>query len=373
MDLALTQGQEMLRRSAREFLEAECPTTLVRELEVSDIGYSSELWGRMAGLGWLGLALPVEHGGEGGDLIDQLVLAEEVGRALLPSPLLTSSILCGQLILKAGNSSQLSRFLPNLAQGKTIMSLALSEANGDFNPGQVSAVAVTRDEGYAVSGAKTFVPYAASADFFICVARNGDSRGFSLALVEVNSPGVTVTPLKSIANFPQAQVELRDVTVPRENILGVAGSGGKSLLQALEWATLVQCGEMVGRTQKILEMAVDYSKSRIQFGRPIGTFQAIQHQCADLRVAVDVAQTLTYRAACSLIEGLPCSEEIAIAKAAADEVSRLSTVTGHGIYAGISYTVEHDMQLYSARNRLAEANLGNTAYHIDRIAGLMGL
>ena len=147
----------------------------------------------------------------------------------------------------------------------------------------------------------------------------------------------------------------------------------RSYQQALEYATLVQCGEMVGRAQRVLEMVVDYSKTRVQFGRPIGSFQAIQHQCADLRVAIDGTRLLVYRAGCSVAEGLSCSEEIAMAEVSADDTSRRATVTGHGIFAGISYTVEHDMQLYSARNKLAEASMGNTTSHIAQIATFMGL
>ena len=155
-------------------------------------------------------------------------------------------------------------------------------------------------------------------------------------------------------------MEFSDVEVGPDGILGEVGKGGDALVKSLEWATLVQCGEMVGRGRKILEMVIDYAKTRVQFGRPIGAFQAIQHQLADLRVAVDAAELLTYRAACSMSEGRDCSEEIALAKASADEMSRMSTVVGHGVYAGISYTVEHDMQLFSARNRLAEADGGGT-------------
>ena len=220
---------------------------------------------------------------------------------------------------------------------------------------------------------KTFVPYAASADTLICVARGPEAGGVTLCLVSAKASGVVISPLTSIAGYPQARVEFNDVELAHDEILGQAGEGGEALDRALEWAALVQCGEMVGRGRKILEMVIDYAKNRVQFGRPIGAFQAIQHQLADLRVAVDAAELLTYRAACSMAEGHACAEEIALAKASADEMSRLSTVVGHGVYAGISYTVEHDMQLYSARNKLAEADGGGMLAQIDRIADAMGL
>ncbi len=368
MDLSLNESQEMLRRTAREFLEANCPTTLVRELEDSAEGYSPELWQQMAELGWLGLSLPVEHSGIGGDAVDQLVLSSEMGRALLPSPYLTSSIACGRLLELSGSPSQKSDMLPLLAQGRLIMSLALDEEAGGC-----STKVTKGDDRNSLNGVKSFVPFAISSDILICVAGGPEDGGISLLLLSPNADGVSIEPLASIAGYPQARVEFNDIEVTHEMILGEDMDGGLNLEPALEWATLVQCGEMVGRGRKILEMVIDYAKTRVQFGRPIGTFQAIQHQLADLRVAVDAAELLAYRAACSMSEGRDCSEEIALAKAAADEMSRMSTVVGHGVYAGISYTVEHDMQLYSARNRLAEAEGGGTFRQLENIRRAMGL
>ena len=363
----------MLRRSAREFLEANCPTSVIRDLENSNLPYSPELWDRMSSLGWPGLALPQQHGGEGGDIMDQLVLAEEIGRAILPSPLLTSSVTCGQLLLQAASPSQHAALLPGLARGQTIMTLALQEPHRNPSLDHLSTTAVLHRDVYRISGVKTFVPYAASADVIICAAKTEEPMSLILALIDAKLLGVAITPLSSIKGCPLADVEFDNVAVSQDSILGQPATARAHMVNALQWTTLVQCGEMIGRAQKILEMVIDYSKSRVQFGRPIGAFQAVQHQCADLRVAVDVARMLTYRAACSLQEGIPSSEEIAIARTAADEVSRLSTVTGHGIFAGISFTVEHDMQLYSARNRLAEASPGNALHQMDSIAQMMGL
>lgn len=358
----------MLRRTAREFLEANCPTTLVREVEASGMGYSPKLWRQMAELGWLGLSLPSEYGGEGGGAVDQLVLSEEMGRALLPSPYLPSVVTCGRLVSLAGSPSQRAEILPKLADGRLILSLGLDEE------GEECVTKVTNeDSGSRINGVKIIVPFASMSDMLICVADGPDDGGVSLCLVSANAEGVSIEPLASVAGYPQARVEFSDVAVGPDEILRGVGETGGALEKALEWTTLVQCGEMVGRGRKILEMVIDYAKTRVQFGRPIGAFQAIQHQLADLRVAVDTAELLSYRAACSMSEGRDCAEDIALAKASADEMSRMSTVVGHGVYAGISYTVEHDMQLYSARNRLAEADGGGTLGQIDRIAGMMGL
>lgn len=368
MNLALNESQEMLRRTAREFLEANCPTTLVRELEGSAEGFSRELWAQMSELGWLGLSLPVEYGGEGGNAVDQLVLSSEISRALLPSPYLTSVVTCGRLVELTGRDSQREEMLPLLAQGRLIMSLALDD-EGDRCSIQVGP----KDIGYRLNGVKTFVPFASASNMLICVAVEPDDGGVSLCPVSPNADGVSIETMTSVAGYPQARVMFDDVEIGVDEILGKVGEGVNALAEALEWAALVQCGEMVGRGRKILEMVIDYAKTRVQFGRPIGAFQAIQHQLADLRVAVDAAELLAYRAACGMAEGRDSSEEIALAKAAADEMSRMSTVVGHGVFAGISYTVEHDMHLYSARNRLAEAEVGGTPAQIDRIAGAMGL
>ena len=358
----------MLRRTAREFLEANCPTTLVREVEASGMGYSPELWRQMGELGWLGLSLPSEYGGEGGDAVDQLVLSEEMGRALLPSPYVASVVTCGRLVELSGSPSQRAEILPQVSQGKLILSLGLEEESVGC-----SAKVATGEGGYRLNGVKTFVAFANTAGTLVCAAGGLVDGGVTLCLVSTDAEGVSIETLASVAGYPQARVEFSDVAVGPDEILGGVGEAGGALEKALEWTTLVRCGEMVGRGRKILEMVIDYAKTRVQFGRPIGAFQAIQHQLADLRVAVDAAELLTYRAACSLSEGRDCSEEIALAKASAGEMSRISTVVGHGVYAGISYTVEHDMQLYSARNRLSEAESGGTLGQIDRIAGMMGL
>lgn len=358
----------MLRRTAREFLEANCPTTLVREIEAAGVGYSPELWSQMSELGWLGLPLPAEYGGEDGDAVDLVTLTSEMGRGLLPSPFLSSVVTCGKLIELAGRKSQRAELLPLLAQGQLIMSLALDEEGCGF-----STVLAAEGGGFRLNGVKSFVPFANSADRLICAVDAPDGRGVSLCVVSTGAEGVSIKALESIGGYTQARVEFKDVVVTHEMMLGEVMKGGEHLESMLEWARLARCGEMVGRGRKILEMVIDYAKNRVQFGRPIGVFQAIQHQLADLRVAVDAAELLTYRAACSMAEGRECGEEIAIAKASADEMSRMSTVVGHGVYAGISYTVEHDMQLYSARNWLAEAEDGGAIGQIDRIAGLMGL
>ncbi|MCH7738059.1 MAG: acyl-CoA/acyl-ACP dehydrogenase [Chloroflexi bacterium] len=364
MDFGLTEQQEILRRSAREFLEAECPTSLVREAEESGDGHSPELWRKMAGLGWLGISLPERYGGTGGSLTDQTVLFEEAGRALTPGPLLTSSVLAAQIVLNAGNDTQKADLIPRVVSGEVILTLA----RGD------RLETASRDGGLTLSGESSFVSHAGLASHIICATRPavGAWPETTLVLVDPQADGVFKTAMESIANYPQYLVEFDDVPLPDDAVLGEIAAGQPALELAVQRATVVQCAETLGRAQKVLEMVVEYANNRVAFGRPIGTFQAVQHRCADLRVAVDSGRMLTYQAAWKLDQGLPAGEEVSMAKAQAGTLSRTATEAGHSIFAGISFTLEHDMQLYSARAKIAEANLGDTEYHLDRLAAHMG-
>ena len=372
MDMALSEQQEMLKRAAREFLAAECPAILVRELEEREEGYSPELWRKMAELGLLGQGFSPEYGGAGGDLMDQMVLFEEIGRALLPSPLMTSSVLCGQTLLHCGSEAQKRELLLRMAQGQVILTLALTESTAAFDAGSIDVRAVARDDHYLINGVKLFIPYAHIADHILCVARTseGEARegGITLFLVDAKSGGITISPLQTMARDRQYEVAFLDVRVSQEKVLGGVDHGWAPVAKAIEVATVLQSAEMLGRAQRILEMVVEYSKSRVQFGRPIGSFQAIQHRCADLLVAVDGTRLIVYEAAWKLMKGRSDSTEVAMAKAAAGSLSRQAAVAGHVIFAGISFAVEHDMQLYTMRSKVAEVSLGDTDYHLGRIA-----
>ena len=382
MDLGLNEQQKLFSRTAREFLEAECPISLVRELEDSKEGYSLELWQKMAALGWLGLAIPVDHGGDGGNLMDQTVLFEEIGRAMVPGPLLASSAYVVRTILGAGSDEQKSRILPQFASGDTTVTTIL--AGQSLNDGRELSLRATIDgQGYALEGTAIFMPYADSSDMMLCVAGSlGQTEStvyLTLFLVARDSDGLTTNAMPSIGDYRQHEVRFRNVRVGPDATIGQVGGAATYLAPAQQWATVLQCADIVGRSEKILEMVVEYSKNRVQFGRPIGSFQAVQHQCADLRTAVDGARMATYHAAWKVDNTgnngtvRDASEEVAVAKAYAGSLSRLATAVGHGIFAGIAFTVEHDMQLYSMRSKIAEANMGDTDHHLEQLAVCMGL
>ena len=257
--MGLNEQQEILKRTAREFLEAECPTSLVREIEAGERGYSPELWKKMSELGWLGMALPPEHGGGGGNLVDQVVLFEELGRAIVPSPILTSTVLSGQTLLRGASEEQKRRLIPRIAGGDTVVTVATTGMGAGLDGVAPTVNGVIEGGHFVINGTAMFVPYAHLAEYILCPVETTD--GQTLFLMESQTPGITITLLESVANYKQHEVHFNDVIVPEENMIGQVGLGADPLRKAGEWATVVQCGELVGRAEKVLEMVVEYSKS----------------------------------------------------------------------------------------------------------------
>lgn len=370
MDLGFSEQQDMLRRVARQFLDAECPTTVVRELEQTEEGYSTKTWAKMGSLGWLGLTIPSKYGGEGGMLIDQVVLSEEIGRALLPGPFMTSSVLSGRIITMSDNENQKKEILRGISNGSMIVTTANLDTDGGFRSISPVTTATKYGEGYKVQGTKVFVPYA-NASKFIILPVTFDS-GLALLAVDTGNPDIKIVDMSSIGGYRQCKVDFDNAFVPTSGLLSGPDIGARVLEQAKEWATLAQCGEILGRTEKTLEITVEYAKNRTAFGRPIGAFQAVQHRCANLRVGIDGLRQALYQATSMIDSGLACSEQIAITKAYAGIVSRLATETGHSIFAGIAFAVEHDMHLYTQRAKISEAFLGDTDFQLDLLAEIIG-
>ncbi|MFC1968366.1 acyl-CoA dehydrogenase family protein [Chloroflexota bacterium] len=372
MDLALSEEQEMLRKMARDFLADRCPKTLVREMEEDEKGYSPELWREMAGLGLLGLAFPEKYGGSGGSFLDLAVLLEEMGRALLPGPFFSAVVLGGLTILDAGSEAQKQEFLPQISRGETIMALALTEPSAGYDAASVSLRAAADKDDYILDGTKLFVSDAHICHYMICVARTGEGgspeEGITLFLVDAKSPGISYTLLDTIASDRQCEVVFDKVRVPQTNILGGLDQGWSVMKRVLERAAAGKSMEMVGNSQQVLEMSVNYAKEREQFGQPIGSFQAIQHYFAHMATDVDGSRFIAYQAAWMLSEGLPCASEVSTAKAWVSEACRRVDLTGHQIHGGIGFTKDHDIQLYFRRAKAAELAFGDARFHREVVA-----
>jgi alkylation response protein AidB-like acyl-CoA dehydrogenase len=377
MNLAFSEEQEMLRKSARDFLTNKCPKTLVREMEGDKQGYRSELWKEMAELGWLGLPFPEKYKGGGFSFLDLIVLLEEMGRACLPGPFLSTVVLGGLPILEWGKEEQKQQILPKISKGEAILTLALTELSARYNAASIRTSATPKGEDYLISGTKLFVPDAHIADWIICATRTAETanpeEGITLFLVDAKSPGISTVLLSTIAGDKQCELTLKKVKVPRSNILGKPGQGWEMVKRIIEWAALAKCAEMVGGNQQVMEMTVNYARERIQFDRPIGSFQIIQHYLADMSIDVDSARVTLYKAAWKLSEGLPCSNEISIAKAWISDAYRRVATQAHQIHGAIGFTKEHDLELYFRRAKAGEVFFGDVDYHREIVAQQLGL
>jgi alkylation response protein AidB-like acyl-CoA dehydrogenase len=377
MDLTLNEEQQMLKNTAREFLEAECNTRLVRDLEEDERGYSTEMWTKMAQLGWCGVPFPEEYGGEGGDIANMMVIYEEMGRAIPPIPHLASVILGGLTVLYAGNEEQKKRVIPPVAHGETILCLAQLEPNGVWDADGVEVTATADGNDYLINGTKVMVQYAHVADLIVCVARTSDSgtpeNGITLFLVDTRSPGITVTPMETMALDKQNGVVFENVRVSRDNVLGEVNQGWAPLTKALQYAGVMQNAAIIGTGEKVQEMSTDYAKERVQYGRPIGVNQAIQWKCVDMAKYMVSVRILNYAAVARISDEDPAEREVAAANAHASEAARFCAYESHQIFAGFGYMMEHDLQLYTRRLKAAEYNLGDAEYHLEKLALAIGM
>jgi len=376
MDFGLSEEQEMLRESAREFLERECPKTFVREMEQDEKGYSPELWKKMAGLGWMGLTFPEEYDGMGSDILSLTILLKEMGRALLPGPFVSTVVYGGLPILHYGTEEQKKNFLLPLAQGELIMTLAVTEPETQFGEilseaKELETKAVRNGDSYIITGTKLFVPDAHVADRFLCLA--SADEGTSLFLIDSKSQGVSCNLLQTLAWDKQCEVTLDNVAVPAINILGGVGKGWEIVERVGQWAALANCALILGGLEQVLEAAVSYAKERVQFERVIGSFQAIQHKCADMFIDIDGAKFLTHEAAWRLSQDLPAAKEISMAKAWTSDASRRVCLDGIRIHGGIGISADHDMQLYFRRAKAMEIAWGDGDFHRELVARNIGL
>ena len=367
MDMGLTEIQQMLKTSAQEFLSRECPTTLVREMEDDERGYPDELWRQMSSLGWAGVPFPEVYGGTGGDFLDLAVLLEEMGRSLAPSPYFSTVVLGGLTVLDAGSDAQKDDLLSRVCDGSGLMTLALTEASATFEAWGVETTATAEGTGYALNGTKLFVPDAHVADVIIVAARTGDGGnaegGITLFLVPARMEGISVSSINTIGDERQFEVTLDNVRLPASAVLGEVNGGWPIVQRAIQRAIAGQCIIMLGGATAVLDMTVEYVKQRTQFGRAVGSFQAVQHHCAQMATDVEGCRGVAYQAAWMLAEGLPAEREISIAKAWISQAYRRVCATAHQCHGAIGFTKEHDLQLYTRRAKVQELGYGDANYH----------
>jgi alkylation response protein AidB-like acyl-CoA dehydrogenase len=377
MDFGFTEEQDMLRVSARDFLAKECPKARVREMAKDERGYDLQLWNRMAELGWMGLVFPEEYGGMAASFMDLVILMEEMGRNIVPGPFFSTIALCALPLLEYGSSDQKTKFLPQIAKGEAIWTLALVESSGKYRASEVGLRAVLGGKNYVLEGHKLFVTDAHVADHILVVGRTGDGErpedGITLFVVDARGPNVKMKVIPTIGGDRQFKVSFDGVAVPEDNILGKIGKGWEIVDFILQRAAVLKCAEMSGACQAVLDMTGSYAKERIQFDRPIGSFQAIQHKLADMLIDAEAVQYLLCQAAWGISVGSPSPWQISAAKAKANEAYQRICIEAIAAHGAIGYTMDHDVGLYYRRVKAAQFAAGDTDLHRQVIAAGLGL
>jgi alkylation response protein AidB-like acyl-CoA dehydrogenase len=379
LDFAFTEEQEELRAAARAFLADHSSSEAVRRAMASELGFDAELWKRIGcELGWTSVHIPEACGGSGLGYVELVALLEVMGEWLLCAPFFSSVCLAANAILAAASEAQQREWLPGIAAGRTLAALAFAESGGtgETSPCETTARRDGRD--FVLAGRKRHVLDGHCAELLVVAARSPGSagdRGISLFAVPAATRGVehralpTMDPTRRLA-----EVELRDVRVPASALLGDEGAAAPALARALDLAAIALAAEQVGGAQRCLDMAVDYAKQRVQFGRPIGSFQAIKHTCADMMVAVESARSAAYYAGCVAAEGGEDLARVAsLAKAWCSEAYFRCAADALQVHGGVGFTWEYDVHLHLKRARAGESFLGSPAWHRERVARSLGL
>jgi alkylation response protein AidB-like acyl-CoA dehydrogenase len=376
MDFAFSEEQEMLRKSARDFLAKECTPALIRRLMEADDSHDDALWKKLAGMGWTGLGIPEQYGGVGG-FLDLVVVLEEAGRALLPGPFFSTMGLAVPALLEAGTEVQKKEVLSEIAAGNARATVAFTEPSGRWDAAGVALKAERAGQGWKLDGIKLFVPDAASADYMVVVARTRGSgeEGLTLFLVKGRPEGMTVAPLKTLDMTRRwFEVRFEGVTLDADAVMGSPDAGWPSLKRALEWASAALCAEMVGGAQHVLDTSVEYAKTRQQFGKPIGIYQGVSHKLADTLLQVESARSATYYAAWTVdADAGDRAVATSMAKAFTSDAYRFSAGNGIQVHGGIGFTWEHEMHLYFKRAKASEVTLGDATYHRELVAQALDL
>lgn len=366
MDFDLSKPQKLLQDSAREFFARECPPERVRELMATDTAYEEKLWRELADQGWSSLLMAEEHGGLGLGLVELAVVAEEMGRACLPGPFI-STLWAASLIEAAGNGAQKAKYLEAIAAGDCKATVAFLEATGDWNPAAVQVQAERDGQGYRINGRKEYVSDAAVADVLVCVARSGG--GLVLPLVERGAAGMT------ISETPAIDATRKLYAVEFDNVYAESAleeNARAALDYAMGVATVGVCAEMLGGMQWALEATVEYAKTRQQFGRPIGAYQAVQHHCADMLLMTESSRSAVYYAAWALTEkDAAARHAVSIAKAYCSDAAREVGNLAIQVHGGIGFTWEHDLHLYYKRAKSSEILFGDASFHREELAKLV--
>ena len=376
MNFAFSEEQDQLRDAVRRFLDSKSPSSEVRRLMETTEGYDPAVWSQMANeLGLQSIHIPEEYGGQGFTFVELAIVLEEMGRVLLCAPYFSTVVLAADAIMNAGTDAQKGELLPGIASGETIATLAFTEPNGRWDASGIEMEASGSGASTTLSGTKMFVIDGHTANLIVVAARTAGSSGedgISFFTVDGDAAGLTRTPLATMDQTrKQARLDFENVAA---SPLGESGAGWPALSKTLDQAAVGLANEMVGGAQKVLEMSVEYAKVRVQFGRPIGSFQAIKHKCADMLLEVESGKSAAYYAAWAAAEDndeLPVAASLA--KAYCSDAYFHAAAENIQIHGGIGFTWEHDAHLYFKRAKSSEILLGDATYHRELLAQRIGI
>lgn len=365
MDLSLNEHQEMLKNTVAGFMAHECPKAVLLDFEDSDAGAPKELWDHIARLGWTGMLVPQEYGGAGASYLDAAVVFEQFGKGPLPGAFFSSGVLGALTVLEAGSPDQRAEILPGVARGEHILTLALLEPERRWGPDAVQLESRSDNGEIVLNGVKTFVHDALAATHLICAVRG--PNGISLVLVDKSLPGVTARNLSGFMGWV-GEVRFEDVRVPASSVLGDSGQGWQALERATQKALPILSAYQVGGCEAVFDMSVEYSRTRVQFGQPIGRFQRVQDHVINITNQMDAARWTTYEALWKLDSGQDAARSVHLAKAVSSEGYYSACNSAHEVHAGIGVSREYGLTLHTRMSRTLYQYLGDPAYHKKKLA-----
>jgi alkylation response protein AidB-like acyl-CoA dehydrogenase len=372
MDFEFSKDQNLIRQSAKEFFEKECPRDRTRELLADKKGYDPKMWKKMVQLGFAGLIIDERYGGTQGEFLELAILMEEMGRNIVPCPYFSTVCLCAPAIQQFGSDAHKKKFLPKIAEKGEIWSLALNEKRTNYEAEDIQLSAPVEKDAFILNGTKLFVPYANAAKHLLVAARTSPNEtaqeGITVFMVDAKSPGIEIEEIPTAAPGVKCQVRFNSVGVSRENILGEIDRGWDVLEHIIQYGAVLKSAEMAGGTQAALDMAVKYARERIQFDKPIASFQVIQHKLVNMFSEMEGLRNQVYEAAWSISAGTPSRALSSMVKVKANSVYHRVCFDAVVIHGAIGWTAEMDVSLYLLRSKDLENDCGGSDFHKERIA-----
>ena len=372
MDITLSEDQKLIAETAVSFAKRALKADRIRELEISENGFDTAVWRKMVEMGWAGAVFPAEYGGSGFSLLELALIVEALGQGAVPSPIYSTVVEAGVLLLEAGSPAQRSHWLPRIADGRSILTTAIAEPAGGLRPEEVRTQIVRIGSSFSVNGTKLFVRDAGVAEAIVCLGRSGDSiADLMLVLVPVDTAGVRRRRLWAAGGEALWEVVFDNVTIAAQSVVGSPGQAWSYAERLLLRGAALKSAELVGIGQAALDLTVEYAKTRVQFGRPIGSFQGVQHHCTEMYRDLTVSRLLAWQAAVRLGEDRQAAREVRMAKAKTSEVIPELTRTAHQIHGAFGYYRDYPLELYYHRAIAAAAAYGDAGHHRRELARLL--